>query len=258
MRFRPCIDLHQGHVKQIVGRSYSDSGAQGLVSNFSSQYPPAYYAALYRDDGLEGGHVIMLGPGNEQAAREALAAYPGGLQVGGGIRPHNAQAWLEAGAQKVIVTSYLFTDGELNYDRLEEMTAAAGKERLVLDLSCSFSHDAYGVVADRWQTLTSFRLTPSALAGLAEYCSEVLVHAVDMEGQRSGVDENLVGLLAEAVAPDTVTYAGGIRDLEDIERIRERGNGRVDFTVGSALDLFGGIIPYRRLVELDQAERRRD
>ncbi len=254
MRFRPCIDLHQGRVKQIVGSSYTDTGADNVVSNFDAECPPNYYAALYRDDGLAGGHVIMLGPGNEEAARNALAAYPGGLQIGGGMRPDNAAQWLEAGAAKVIVTSYVFRESRLDPSRLAEMKKLVGKERLVLDLSCSFMENAYFVLADRWQTVTDFQLNADTLAELAAECSELLVHAVDVEGKRSGVDETLVHLLGNS-APCPVTYAGGIRNMQDIYRIKDIGQDNVDFTVGSALDIFGGHIPYCELVALDRAER---
>ena len=118
--FKPCIDLHDGKVKQIVGGTLSDA-PESLKTNFVATKPPAYYAELYRENGLEGGHVIMLGKGNTDAAKEALAAWPGdwdkcsigyfdvdsrvpftdGLQVGGGINDQNCQEWIEAGAGKV-------------------------------------------------------------------------------------------------------------------------------------------------------------
>lgn len=238
-RFRPCIDLHEGKVKQIVGSTLKDEGA-GPKVNFVSDRPPAWYAELYRRDGLTGGHVILLGKGNEQAAREALAAWPGGLQVGGGIRPCNAEEHLAAGASHVIVTSYLFeTDGTFSETRLEKMTRAAGKDRLVIDLSCKATSDGWTVAMNRWQTLTDLRITPATLRHLASHCAEFLIHAVDVEGKCEGMDEALVRFLAEH-SPIPATYAGGIRHLDDLRRLDELSSGRLDGTIGSALDLFGG------------------
>jgi phosphoribosylformimino-5-aminoimidazole carboxamide ribotide isomerase len=237
MRFRPCIDLHGGVVKQIVGASLRD----GLepVTNFRSEQSAADYAQAFRRDGLAGGHMILLGPGNEAAARAALASFPGGLQVGGGIHPGNARSWLEAGAQSVIATSYLFDGGQLSWPRLRELSEAAGRERLVLDLSCRRTGDRYRVMSERWQTATELELGRDALAALAPYCSEFLIHAVDVEGRQQGADAELLALLGE-IAPLPTTYAGGIRSLEDVAQVERLGRGRLDFTVGSALDLFGG------------------
>ncbi len=248
MRFRPCIDLHEGRVKQIVGGSLREGRAPR--TNFDAGRPPAYYADLYRRDGLPGGHVIMLGPGNEAAAAEALAAFPGGLQVGGGIDPANAAAWLDRGAAAVIATSFVFHGGSFRPEALRELSAAVGRERLVLDLSCAPLEDGrYVVAADRWQRLTDFEITGEGLEGLAAYCSEFLVHATQVEGLQEGVDERLIALLAE-VSPLPTTYAGGVRSLADVDRIAELGGGRLDFTVGSALDLFGGSgVRYAELVE---------
>ena len=146
--FRPCIDLHEGKVKQIVGGSLGDDPA-ALRTNFVSDRPARWFAELYRRDDLRGGHVIMLGPGNEPAAREALAAFPGGLQVGGGINPDNARSFLEAGASHVIVTSWIFREGRLEEERLRQLSAALGKNRLVLDLSCRRKEGDYFVVTIR-------------------------------------------------------------------------------------------------------------
>lgn len=255
MRFRPCIDLHGGKVKQIVGGTLSDSDPSATVTHFVSVQPPSFYADLYWRDGLEGGHVIMLGPGNEAAAREALAAHPGSLQVGGGVTPANAALWLAAGAGKVIVTSFLFENNDFSFARLEQMRQAVGRERLVVDLSCRRDGDDYRVACNRWQTLTRLVLGPRILEQLASACAEVLVHAVDVEGRQGGVDEDLIARLAEwTVLP--ATYAGGVRSLADVMRVRELGMGRLDLTVGSALDLFGGHgLAYRDLVEIDRRER---
>ena len=244
MRFRPCIDLHNGKVKQIVGSSLRDSGE--AVTNFVSEQPPAYYAELYYKDNLPGGHVIMLGPNNETAAREALACHPGHLQVGGGINPSNAAEWITAGAGKVIVTSYLITDGEVDMKKVQAMAEAVSRERLVIDLSCLPVNGEYHVTCNRWQTICGMALSPEMLEKLSEYCSEYLVHAVQLEGKQGGIDRRLVELLGQW-SPVPVTYAGGIRSLDDIIAIGQSGGWKVDFTVGSALDIFGGRMSYAEL-----------
>lgn len=236
--FKPCIDLHEGRVKQIVGGTLRDDGT-GLQTHFISARPAAWFAEQYRRDGLRGGHVIMLGPGNEPAAREALAAFPGGLQVGGGITADNAAAWLDAGASHVIVTSWVFHAGDLDSGRLAALVRAVGVSRLVLDLSCRFRDGSYWVVTDRWQTFTRWAISPAGLATLAGSCAEFLVHAADVEGLGCGMDERLVTQLG-AASPIPVTYAGGATSLADLEMVTRLGNGRVDLTIGSALDLFGG------------------
>jgi phosphoribosylformimino-5-aminoimidazole carboxamide ribotide isomerase len=239
MRFRPCIDLHDGRVKQIVGSTLQDAHSATLQTNFSSKFPPSHYAHMYRLDRLTGGHVIMLGPGNEEAAVDALAGWPGGLQLGGGITVDNAGRWLELGASHVIVTSHVFHDGHLDDDRLHRLCRLVGRERLVLDLSCRWLNDGYYVVTDRWQKFTKLRISPKLLTELARSCDEFLIHAVDVEGKCMGVDERLINLLAEhTVTP--VTYAGGIGSMSDLHLIRRAGRGRLDATVGSALDIFGG------------------
>ena len=240
MRFRPCIDLHNGCVKQIVGSTLAENSAD-LQTNFVASQPASYYAQMYRRDALTGGHVIMLGKGNEAAAREALAAYPGGLQIGGGISPENALEWLAAGASKVIVTSYLFPEQEFSLDRLRVLSSLVTPERLVLDLSCRCQAGRFVVACNRWQTLTSLVLDAQHFALLGEYCSEFLIHAVDVEGKQSGIDSALLQCLAEN-CPLPVTYAGGICSLNDLQQIAEAGQNRIDFTVGSALDIFGGSL----------------
>jgi len=236
--FRPCIDLHEGKVKQIVGGSLKDSGA-GLRTNFVSDKPSSWFAELFRRDGLTGGHVIQLGAGNETAAREALAAFPNGLHLGGGVNLDNARGWLEAGASHVIVTSWVFRDGRLDFDRVRALVKAIGKERLVLDLSCRVRDGAYWVVTDRWQKFTELKVEEDALTRLATHCAEFLVHAVDVEGLCLGVDFGLVEQLARW-SPIPVTYAGGARSLADLESVTRAGSGRVHLTIGSALDIFGG------------------
>ncbi len=236
--FRPCIDLHEGKVKQIVGGTLeSQTGA--LQTNFVSERPAAWFAELYKQDGLTGGHVILLGPGNETAAREALAAYSGGLQLGGGVNADNAKVWLDAGASQVIVTSWVFREGRVDWVRLETLVKRIGKSRLVLDLSCRKRGDAYFVVTDRWQKFTELTLSAETLQTLARSCAEFLIHAVDVEGLCRGVDAELVAKLAEWT-PIPTTYAGGAKSLEDLEAVARLGRGKVDLTIGSALDIFGG------------------
>ncbi len=238
--FRPCIDLHDGCVKQIVGGSLTDDGA-ALRTNFVSAQPPEYYAALYRADRLSGGHVIMLGPGNTEAAHRALAAWPGGLQIGGGIHAGNAADWLDAGASHVIVTSWLFNpQGAFLPERLAAMVAAVGKDRLVIDLSCRRqSGGGWVVCMNRWQTRTSLEVTPAVLDALSGHCAEFLIHAADVEGQCQGMDEDLLRLLGNW-GRIPLTYAGGARSLADLELAHDLSAGRVDVTIGSALDIFGG------------------
>ncbi|MEM7697092.1 MAG: phosphoribosylformimino-5-aminoimidazole carboxamide ribotide isomerase [Verrucomicrobiota bacterium] len=246
-RFRPCIDLHEGRVKQIVGGTL-DSETSALTTNFVSDRPPEWFAETYRRDQLVGGHVIKLGPGNDEAARAALAAYPGGLQIGGGIDPTNATAWLAAGASHVIVTSYLFDSrGHFQADRLNHLIAEVGCERLVIDLSCRKTDTAWTVAMNRWQTLTDLDLTHANLEQLSESCAEFLIHAADVEGKCEGIDGELVRYLGSwGKAP--ITYAGGARSLEDLHTVQALSNGKVDLTIGSALDLFGGSIAYQDCV----------
>jgi phosphoribosylformimino-5-aminoimidazole carboxamide ribotide isomerase len=257
MKFRPCIDLHGGQVKQIIGSTLSDHDVAGLKTNFASALPASHYAELYRRDRLEGGHVIMLGPGNEEAAAAALAAYPGGLQVGGGITAANAGKWLSLGACQVIVTSYVFKDACIHEDRLRELVHAVGKDRLVLDLSCRLRDGEYYVVTDRWRKFTRMRLSHASLQYLAGFCSEFLVHGVDVEGKCAGIDEELTRRLGQW-SPLPATYAGGIRAIADLYRIKELGGDRLDATIGSALDIFGGSgIKYEDAVAFNRAEELR-
>jgi phosphoribosylformimino-5-aminoimidazole carboxamide ribotide isomerase len=238
-RFRPCIDLHDGKVKQIVGSTLRDEG-EGPRENFVSQHDAAWYADRYRKDGLTGGHVILLGKGNEEAALAALRAFPGGLHVGGGIRPDNALRYLEAGASHVVITSFIFDEhARFSEARLGEMVERVGADRLVLDLSCRDTTDGWMVAMNRWQTMTDLVVDQDTFRKLAPFCDEFLIHAVDVEGKCEGIDEALVrclGLWCEK----PVTYAGGARDLADLHRVQELSHGRVDVTIGSALDIFGG------------------
>lgn len=252
MRFRPCIDIHNGMVKQIVGGSLRDEG-DSAKDNFASELGAEYYAEMYRRDGLKGGHIIMLNPSGSEyydatraQAMSALKAYPGGMQLGGGINAGNAEDYLKAGASHVIVTSYVFKDGTFHRENLEKLVEAVGKEHIVLDLSCRKKEDGYYVVTDRWQKFTDVKLCPEVLDSLAGSCDEFLIHGVDVEGRSSGMETELVRMLAgwEGIS---VTYAGGIGSMEDLERFREVSGDRLDFTIGSALDLFGGKIPYEKL-----------
>ncbi|MBM3833890.1 MAG: phosphoribosylformimino-5-aminoimidazole carboxamide ribotide isomerase [Verrucomicrobia bacterium] len=236
--FRPCIDLHEGKVKQIVGGTFSDDPTK-VRTNFVAERSSAWYAELYKNDKLEGGHVIMLGPGNDIAARQALAAFPGGLQIGGGINIDNARGYLDAGASRVIVTSWVFRNGYLDEERLAQLVAAVGPRQLVLDLSCRRRGDDYYVVTDRWQKFTTLRVTKETLERLAACCDEFLVHAVDVEGLCQGIDHRLVEQLSQS-SPIPVTYAGGARSLADLEEVTRVSRGRVHLTIGSALDIFGG------------------
>ncbi|MDD3362523.1 MAG: phosphoribosylformimino-5-aminoimidazole carboxamide ribotide isomerase [Hespellia sp.] len=253
MKFRPCIDIHNGKVKQIVGGSLHDKGDEAKT-NFASELGADYYAEMYRKDGLKGGHIILLNPVTSEyyaatrlQALSALHAYPQGMQIGGGITAENAEEYLEAGASHVIVTSYVFQGGQINWMNLKTLVAAVGKEHVVLDLSCRKRDRDYYIVTDRWQTFTDVKLTEEVLAELAGFCDEFLVHGVDVEGQASGIEEDLVKLLG-GWAKIPITYAGGIGSQEDLNRFEEISGGRLDFTIGSALDLFGGNIPYENLI----------
>ncbi len=251
-RFRPCIDLHQGMVKQIVGGSLRDDGA-GPVENFVSDKAPTWFAETFRADMLTGGHVIQLGPGNDPAAREALAAWPGGLQIGGGISASNAKDWLDAGASHVIVTSALFnTDGLFLEPALDALVKAIGAEKLVIDLSCRRTPNGWTVAMNRWQTLTNLDVTAATLDRLAPHCAEFLIHAADVEGLCGGIDAELVSLLGNW-GEIPVTYAGGAATMADLRLVESAGRGNVDVTVGSALDLFGGKgLAYKDLVAWNQ------
>jgi phosphoribosylformimino-5-aminoimidazole carboxamide ribotide isomerase len=253
MRFRPCIDLHLGQVKQIVGSTFCDDDPGRIATNFASTHPPSWFAALYRRDGLAGGHVIMLGPGSEEAAEDALRAYPGGFHLGGGVNEKNATRWLEKGAAAVIVTSHVFREGRIDEERLARLVRLVGRERLVLDLSCRRRDGRYWVVTDRWQKFTAVEVGPAALERLAGSCAEFLIHAADVEGRCAGIETDLVRMLG-GWRGVPVTYAGGIRDRHDLEIIRDLGRGRLDFTVGSALDIFGGSgLTYDEVVAFHRA-----
>lgn len=239
MKFRPCIDLHDGKVKQIVGETLNHN----LIENFVSSHTSSYYAQLFKKDRLKGGHVIMLGPNNENAAKEALQAYRSGLQIGGGINAENAMEYIEAGASHVIVTSYIFKDGQLNWEHLNKIVDVVGKERLVIDLSCKAKDGKWFVVTNQWKQFSDFEVNEQNIRHLEQYCDEFLVHAVDVEGKQSGIQQTLVADLAKWVSIPT-TYAGGARSLEDIAIFHEISEGKLDLTIGSALSIFGGNLDY--------------
>lgn len=254
MEFRPCIDIHNGKVKQIVGSSLRDEG-NAAVENFVSEQDAAFYAEFYRKDNIRGGHIILLNAGDSeyysQTKRQALLAlqaYPNGFGVGGGITEQNAEEFLSAGASHVIVTSYVFSNGKVNYENLRKLTAAVGKERLILDLSCRKKDGCYYVVTDRWQKFTKERITDTFLDEMAEYADEFLIHAADVEGKASGIEAKLVRTLGNW-AKIPITYAGGIGSFQDLRMLKEIGRGRLHVTIGSALDLFGGTMPYEDVLD---------
>ena len=276
MEFRPCIDIHNGKVKQIVGSSLRDLNNEAL-ENFVAEQDATFFAKLYQKDGVKGGHIILLNAkdseyyeATKEQAMQALRAYPGGLQVGGGITVDNVAEFLEAGASHVIVTSYVFKDGRIDYDNLRKLVAAVGKEHIVLDLSCRYLKDTsqivygvqddpfalpypprgegYYIVTNRWQVETEERITPELLDKLSKYCDEFLIHAVDVEGKQNGIEKPLVALLGDwGRLP--MTYAGGVASFEDLEEIMTLGKNKVNVTIGSALDLFGGKMEYREVLE---------
>jgi phosphoribosylformimino-5-aminoimidazole carboxamide ribotide isomerase len=250
--FRPCIDLHEGKVKQIVGGTLGDAG---LRTNFVSEKSAAWYAELYQRDQLFGGHVIMLGAGNETEARSALKAFPGGLQIGGGINSKNARDWLDAGASHVIVTSWVFREGQVDWTRLDELVKTIGKEKLVLDLSCRQRGENYFVVTDRWQKFTELVVNAETLKKFSTYCGGFLIHAVDVEGLCKGIDRELVARLG-AWSPIPMTYAGGANSLADLEAVTKLGQGKVNLTIGSALDIFGGSgVKYTDCVKFNRRQK---
>lgn len=257
MRFRPCIDIHDGKVKQIVGGSLKEQLNQ-VKENFVSEQDASFYAKLYRDSGLTGGHAILLnkaGTPEYEADRKqvmgALSQFPGGLQIGGGITCENATSFLEAGASHVIVTSYVFRDGLVDYDRLEQLKKLVGRERLVLDLSCRLIDGQYRIVTDRWQKQTKTVLSMETLEEFSGHCNEFLIHAVDVEGKARGIEVELAKLLGKFSMETgfSVTYAGGVGSFDDLKNLKASGRNCIDVTIGSALDLFGGAMPFEQVLE---------
>lgn len=258
MEFRPCIDIHNGRVKQIVGSSLADRD-DSAKENFVAKKDADYYAEYYRERGIKGGHIVLLNPvssdyfeATKAQALKALRRYPGGLQIGGGINDENAAQYLDAGASHVIVTSFVFRDGRINMENLERMRAAVGKERLVLDLSCRRKDGNYYIVTDRWQKFTDETVSEQTLELLADYCDEFLIHAVDVEGKNQGIERELVRALGRWGKSTPITYAGGVHSYDDVRILKELGGGRINVTVGSALDLFGGTLKLDKIVEIVQ------
>lgn len=254
MDFRPCIDIHDGKVKQIVGGSLRDE-AGTVRENYVSEQDASFFALLYKKKKIKGGHVIMLNPessgyyeNTKAQALAALKAYPGGLQAGGGIRPDNACEFLDAGASHVIVTSYVFREGKVHYGRLKELVSEVGRERLVLDLSCRKRDGRYYIVTDRWQNYTDVEVDRDTLDEFSSYCDEFLIHAVDVEGKADGIEQSVVALLG-GWGKIPATYAGGVHDFRDLELLRMLGKGKVNVTIGSALDIFGGNMGFQDVLE---------
>ena len=259
MKFRPCIDIHNGKVKQIVGGSLKDQG-DFAKENFVAAQDAAWYARFYQKDALKGGHIILLNhvdspyfEATKSQALGALKAYPKGLQIGGGIHDGNAAEYLQAGASHVIVTSFVFQNGKIQEKNLERLVRAVGKEHLVLDLSCRKKDGNYYIVTDRWQKFTDVILTPEILDELSGSCDEFLIHAVDVEGKASGIEEELAKMLGDWKKLP-ITYAGGVGNFEDLKKLRILGQGALDVTIGSALDLFGGKMSYQEVLEFVSTE----
>lgn len=253
MKFRPCIDIHNGNVKQIVGGSLADKNNYA-VDNFVSDLDGTYYGKLYKDYGLNGGHIIILNHKESefyekdlQQAYKALSAFEGGLQIGGGITDENACDFLEKGASHVIVTSFVFKNGEVNFSNLKRLTDKIGKDKLVLDLSCRKKKGEYYIVTDRWQKFTNIKLDPSTFDMFGKYCDEFLIHAVDVEGKANGIEGSLAEMMGENIQLPA-TYAGGISSFEDLDKLKKLGKNRIDFTIGSALDIFGGNLKFDDVV----------
>ena len=256
MKFRPCIDIHNGHVVQIVGSSLRDEN-DSAQNNFVSEKDSAYYANLYKEHGLSGGHIIILNGKDSEyyeatkaEAVKALQTYKGGMQIGGGITDKNAEEYILAGASHIIVTSYVFSDGKICYNNLNRLNSAVGREHICLDVSCRMRNGKYYVVTDRWQKFTDVVLDENLIVSLSEYCDELLVHAVDVEGRKAGINATIAGILEKSPIP--VTYAGGISSLDDIAKICSIGNNKIDFTIGTALNIFGGDLDLMEVIRCTQ------
>ncbi|KAK6459356.1 1--5-imidazole-4-carboxamide isomerase [Scheffersomyces xylosifermentans] len=266
-KFRGCIDIHSGQVKQIVGGTLKQDDIakdDSTKENFVSTKPSSYYAELYKSNNVKGCHVIKLGsnPANDEAAKLACKTWPNSLQVGGGITLENALTWVdEYKASHVILTSWLFSDenGKKVFDwtKLKQVSQTVGKSRLIVDLSCRTvieSGETKWVVAmNKWQTLTSNSLSKEFLSEVGQYCDEFLIHAADVEGLCKGIDEELVTKLGEwcpAGFEGRIVYAGGAKSKEDLDLVQQLSEGKVDLTYGSALDIFGGkLVTFAELVE---------
>ena len=246
MKFRPCIDLYNGTVKQIIGSTFKDNKDPKI--NYSSGLSPEWFAKKYRESNLFGGHIIKLGKGNDIAAKKALDAWPNGFQIGGDININNAQKWLDCGASSIIVTSWIFTDDQVDIDKIKQLSKCIGKDKIVIDLSCKIFEEEYYVVKDRWQTPTKLKINFQNLDLLSKYCTEFLIHAVDVEGMKSGIDKKLINKLSNE-CPIPCVYAGGINTIKDLENIAKLGKNTIDVTIGSALDIFGGKLLFDEVVK---------
>lgn len=244
MKFKPCIDLYNGSVKQIVGGTLNDNNPPKI--NFSSKNSPSFYAKMFASYNLHGGHVIKLGDNNDIAAQEAIKAWPDNLQIGGGITIENGKKWLDIGASKIIITSYMFKNNKLNFDKLEKLVNQIGKENITIDLSCRKKKNKYFVVKDKWQTFTDTEVNKMTLETLSNFCSEFLIHGVDVEGLMSGIDADLINILKES--PIECVYAGGISSIDDLEIINKIGEKKIDVTIGSALDIYGGSLEFKKVI----------
>ncbi|KAF6005708.1 hypothetical protein HII12_005282 [Brettanomyces bruxellensis] len=229
-----CIDIHGGKVKQIVGGTLNQDDTEqskntcksNLETNFVSEKSSSYYAKLYEEHGIIRTHVIKLGSleENNRVAIEALKAWPKHLQIGGGINDTNAKYWIQQGADKVIVTSWLFPKGQFDKSRLERISQLVGKEHLVVDLSY---FDAGGVEQGRLLSYSRGTARNSSFMQLM------------LKAFCKGIDQELVAKLAEwCTSP--IVYAGGAKSIDDLKLVDKLSHGRVDLTFGSALDLFGG------------------
>lgn len=248
MKFRPCIDLHDGKVKQIVGETLTDNQT---IENFISKNGAEFFAKIYKEAKLTGGHIVMLGPGNRDEAIKALHAFPGGMQIGGGLNDENYKEYLDEGASHIIVTSFIFSDKEIDLEKVKRISNSAGSKKLVIDLSCKLKNNNYYVVSNKWKDFTNFKITKDSLGMLSKYCDEFLIHAADVEGKKNGADLRLIELLSE-ITDIPVTYAGGIQNLDDVKEVSKSGNNKIDLTIGSALDLFGGNIKIQELLKLPE------
>ena len=246
MIFRPCIDLHQGKIRQIVGITLTDKA--GPKINFSATKSVEWFVDLYKADNLQDGHIILLGEGNEKVALRAIKRWPAAFQVGGQMNIDNASFWLDKGAKKIIFTSWLIEKETIHWQRLENLAKKITPQKIVLDLSCQYFDGDYYIMTEQWKNKSKHSLGKVA-AKLADYCSEFLIHATSVEGQKKGIEKKLIKTLADYKKPAEITYAGGITTQEDIEFIIQEGQSRLFFTVGSALDIFGGTLSYRLLVD---------
>lgn len=255
MTFRPCIDIHNGQVKQIVGSSLRDKGDKA-TENFVATNDASFYARLYKEHNLKGAHVIMLNSKDSEyyeatkaQALLALSEYKDSLQVGGGIDDKNAKFFIDNGASHVIVTSFAFKDGRIQYENLAALVKAVGKEHIVLDLSAGKKDGEYVIVTDRWQKYSEVNITINLFTQLSSYCDEFLVHGIDTEGLKKGPDMELIKILSDVSGKiaTPITYAGGIANTNHIKMIEELSEGKLNYTIGSALDIFGGSLSFEEV-----------